>query len=347
MSVRDAFRAQAAVCVEMGSPFTARLCALVADRLAPGDPVSERILSWPGDAGGRGDALPLRLAGALHAVVLDGTDPKLAAHYPPYDGATDDDLWTAIASAFADHADHILARLDSPPQTNETMRSAALAPGFLTIAARTSLPLLMSELGASAGLNLAWDRFFYRFGTQTWGDPAAPVQIAPDWHGPAPPLPSLTVAGRAGCDRAPPDLNRTADRQRLLSFVWADQTARKQRMEAAIDTALAAGITVDRADAVDWLEARLAMLHPGQTHVIYHSIFWQYLAPPEQERARARIDAAGARATGDAPLAWLRMEGDGDTPGAAITLTHWPDGATRLLGRADFHGRWIRWTGWH
>jgi hypothetical protein len=40
------------------------------------------------------------------------------------------------------------------------------------------------------------------------------------------------------------------------------------------------------------------------------------------------------------------MEGDGDRESAAITLTIWPEGEDRLIGRADFHGRWVRWTGW-
>jgi hypothetical protein len=80
--------------------------------------------------------------------------------------------------------------------------------------------------------------------------------------------------------------------------------------------------------------------------VVYHSIFWQYLPPEPQARARALLEAAGAAATPDAPLAWLRMEGDGADPGAGISLTLWPGGETRLLGRADFHGAWIDWRGW-
>ena len=345
MSVRGAFRAQARVCAEMGSPFTARLCALVAERLAPGGAVADRVLGWPGDPSNRADALPLRLAGALHGLVVEGRDPGLAAAYPPH--AVDDAaLWQAVTAALATHAPFILARLDGPPQTNETQRSAALAPGFLTVAALTGLPLATSEIGASAGLNLLWDRFSYAFGAAVWGDPAAPVRIAPDWQGPPPPLPAATVAERAGCDRAPPDLGRDADRLRLLSFVWADQPERMARTAAAIELARAAGVRVEPADAADWLSARLATPRPGRAHVVYHSIVWQYLGAPVQDRIRASLDAAGARATADAPLAWLRMEGDGLEPSAAVTLTLWPGGETRLLGRAGFHGAWVRWTGW-
>jgi hypothetical protein len=345
VTVREAFAEQAATCEGMGSPFTARLCRLVADRLEPGAPFADRILNWPGDPRGRADALPLRLTGALHGLVLDGSDPGLAAVYPPND-AGDDALWSVVSAAFATHASTILTRLDGPPQTNEPMRSAALCPGFLTVAALTGLPLVTSELGASAGLNLIWDRFAYRFGAAGWGDTGSPVVIAPDWHGPVPPLPPARVVARAACDRAPQDLRRPEARQRLVSFVWADQTARLARTAAAIDLARAEGVMVEAADAPGWLEARLAQARPGAAHVVYHSIFWQYLPPAAQDRCRAALDAAGARATAKAPLAWLRLEGDGGTPGAALTLTLWPGGETRLLARADYHGAWIRWTGW-
>ena len=210
----------------------------------------------------------------------------------------------------------------------------------------TGLPLATSELGASAGLNLAWDRFAYRFGAARWGDPASALRLAPDWRGPPPPLPPARVAERAGCDLAPRDPARPEDRLRLLSYIWPDQTARMARISAAIDIAGAAGIRVETADAPAWLAARLARARPGLAHVVYHSAFWSYLPAAAQARIEESLAAAGARATPTAPLAWLRMEGDGADPGAALTLTLWPDGDTRQLGRADFHGAWVQWTGW-
>jgi hypothetical protein len=343
-AVRAAFRRQAEACDEMGSPFTARLCRAVADNLVADSPAAARILGWPGDPSNRADALPLRLAGALHALVLTGQDAGLAAAYPPGE-APDEALWPAVHAALAAHGGFIAARLDGPPQTNEPMRSAALAPGFLIVAAETGLPLAISEIGASAGLNLAWDRFAYRFGAAAWGDPASPVAIAPDWEGPPPPLPALRVAERAGCDRDPLDLADPEAETRLLSFVWADQLARVERVRAAIAVARECGVRVEAADAADWLARRLAAPRPGLAHVVCHSIMWQYLPAATQARIEALLAEAGARASDEAPLAWLRMEGDGGAPGAAITLTLWPGGRTRLLGRTDFHGRWVRWAG--
>jgi hypothetical protein len=39
------------------------------------------------------------------------------------------------------------------------------------------------------------------------------------------------------------------------------------------------------------------------------------------------------------------MEADGQRDGAALALQLWPPGKKHQIGRADFHGRWIRWTG--
>ena len=125
VTVRDAFRAQASICAGMGSPFTARLCRLVADRLAPGDPVSDRVLGWPGDPSRRADALPLRLAGALHGLVVEGRDAGLAAVYPPHHAAAGDDaLWAAVGRRLR-RARAVDARPPRRPAADQRDRSAA------------------------------------------------------------------------------------------------------------------------------------------------------------------------------------------------------------------------------
>ncbi|EEW26836.1 DUF2332 family protein [Rhodobacter ferrooxidans] len=69
-AVLDSFRAQAMACENHGSPFAARLLRLLTNHLAPGTPLSDHILGSPGDPTTRGDALALRLAAGLHALVL-------------------------------------------------------------------------------------------------------------------------------------------------------------------------------------------------------------------------------------------------------------------------------------
>ncbi|WP_426229764.1 DUF2332 domain-containing protein [Pararhizobium sp. DWP3-4] len=344
-SVRLAFVQQASSCRELGSPFTASLCALTAERLTGDHPVGAKILSWSGDPSPGGDSVPLRLAGALHALVLSGSDKQLASVYPPH-AAGADDLWSSIDNALRTHAAFIFDRLKSAPQTNEVRRSGALLPGFLTISSMFEKPLVLSEVGASAGLNLHWDRYEYRLDDRTWALQPSPVLIAPEWRGVHPPNVPLHITSRAGCNLNPLNPANEEDALRLLSYLWADQTDRIERTRFALAIAATNRQTVDRADAVDWLEKRLQEVHEDQVHVVYHTIAWQYLPAHSKAKGEALIAAAGERATESAPLARLQMEADDQKHSAALTLQVWPSGEKHLIGRADFHGRWVEWIGW-
>ncbi len=342
--IRQSFLRQAKACADLGSPFTARLCTLAAERLKGETNVGATVLGWPGNPDGTGDALALRLAGTLHALVRSGQDQALSAVYPPH-SIDDDTLWAAIEAAMRRDEAFMLERLKSAPQTNEVRRSAALLPGFLTIAALTGKPLVLSEVGASAGLNLQWDRYSYQLADVRWGEASA-VELTPRWEGPPPPQAPIKITERAGCDLNPLDPSSEDDRLRLFSYIWADQQDRLDRTAAALEMATESGLKVEKADAIDWLRKRLATPHPGVAHVIYHTIAWQYLPAALKAEGEALIADAGSRATEAAPLARLQLEADGKPDGAAILLTLWPTGETREIGRADFHGRWVKWVGW-
>lgn len=331
----------------MGSPFTAGLLVRLADALDPATRVGAAVLGWPGDP--KDAALALRLAGGLHALVLSGQDAALAAVYPGGGADGPDALDTAVSGALARHADFLIAFLDSPPQTNEVGRSAILLGGFLTVAAETGLPLALLEIGASGGLNLHWDAWRYRLAPDDgaageWGAAGAPLTLAPDWRGPLPPLPAATVIARAGCDQNPIDPGDADARLRLRAYVWADQAARLARLDAALAHAAASPVRVERADAGAWLERRLAERPAGAATVVFHSIFWQYVAAPTRARLRAAIEGAGTGATSRTPLAWLRMEPAPEAPRhAELRLTLWPDGGERRLAAVDYHGNWVAW----
>src|SRR5690606_31806960 len=95
--VRTAFLHQAIACETLGSSFTARLCRLAGERLGRAGAVGTRILGWPGDPSAVGDSVPLRFAGALHALVLAKRSDALAALYPPADAEVSDDaFWELV-----------------------------------------------------------------------------------------------------------------------------------------------------------------------------------------------------------------------------------------------------------
>lgn len=342
-AVIAAFHEQARACRALGSPLTGLVLEMAAARLEAAAAAftapawATPILAWRGHP--KADALPLRLAGALHRAMREG-DAELAAAYAA--GRIDG---TLLDAALNRHAGLLQLYLQSPPQTNDPQRSAVLLGGFLQIAqAFPGLPLQTCEIGASAGLNLSWDAYAYDFESWRHGNPAtAPLSLRSRWAGPRPPATLPQVIARAGCDVAPLAADDTTDRQRLLSYIWADQPERLARVTQALDHAARTGIQVTRAHAADFIAAHLQTRRPDAIFVLYHSIVWQYVAAEEQQRITALLQGAGAQATAAAPLAWLRLEPGKARDGADLTLTLWPGGRTELLGVGDFHGRWVRW----
>lgn len=338
MTIPEAFREQAGYCARLQGPFTQRLCEVLAAGLSRDRPVEQTILEWAGDPAPLAGNLPLRVAGALHALVRRGAVPQLAALYPPAALPEPAALWPAVRRALADFPDVIDAYLASPPQTNEVGRSAPLLAGLLVIAEQTGLPLDLWELGASAGLNLLADRYRYRFGELAWGNPRAALRLEPEWSGPPPPVRApLVVRARQGCDLQPVSLRDAAQRERLMSYVWPEQPARLARLEAAIGTAIETPCTIEAAPAGDWLERRLPLAPSvGVTRVVFHSIFWSYLDAGERARLERHLGAVGAAAQRDAPFAWLRLELGAKT--VELKLTLWPGGVERRLATCHPHG---------
>jgi hypothetical protein len=345
--VREAFKEQEGWCAKLGSPFTALLCSTLAERLDDSTPIGSRVLSWPGDPTVQGDALPLRVCGALHSLARSNLEPALTAVYPGVTSqGTPDDLWFAIRGALGRNPSHFETYLATAPQTNEVGRSAVLMCGFLEIARRVDLPMQLFEIGASAGLNLIADRYRYRFGDVEWGDPQAALLLEPQWQGPPPPVgAALRVADRLGCDIAPLDISIVTERARLVSYVWPDQIDRLSRLETAIATALRDPPRLECMEAAQWVEKTIRETpdQPGHVRVLFHSVVWRYFPLETQQRIEAHMERCGAGAESHTPLAWLRYELTDTVPGfgAALTLKLWPTGEESVLAHAQAHGRSI------
>lgn len=333
MSVRAAFFRQSEACAALGSPFMSRFMALCAERLEPGTPVADRVLGWQGDPSPSADSVPLRLAGALHALRLQ--DMALDVVYPPAQ-VGDDALWIAVLAAMERQETQILNWLDRPPQTNEVRRAAVVAAALSVVAKRYDDPVELFELGCSGGLNLRVDRFCIKGPNGDIGPSDALVQIAPEWRGKAPDWAALPIITRSGVDLAPIDPVTTEGRLKLLAYLWPDQPERIARTEAAIATARQLPAEISAGDAGEWIEKALATPASGRTRVVFHTVAWQYFPETTKKRALAAMQAHVG------PLVRFSMEADGGA-GARLTLTHYPSGEVQELGRADFHGRWIEW----
>jgi hypothetical protein len=323
------------------APCTGRVVRAQLALLDGATETGRRLATWPGKP--LEDALPLRLAGGFHHLVLSGADTRLL---PVYRGELTDQA--AIDALVFDltrrHDAALLPWLDGPPQTNEAGRSASIMAALLWLSPRLGPRFELNELGASAGVNTMMERYFYDLGGTIAGPATSPMRIVPEWRGPAPGPASVDITVIQGCDRAPINLADPTEALRLKSYVWAEVTERLARIDAAIALASQQPPNLVRMDAGDWVDQRLAARQDADTtRVFYHSIVWQYLP----QETRARIDAAITRAgEGGQRIAWIMLETNRRTFAHELTVRFWPGGAEAVqLGAAHAHGAWVEWRG--
>jgi len=131
---------------------------------------------------------------------------------------------------------------------------------------------------------------------------------------------------------------------RLAAYIWAEEPQRLVRVRKAIAMMRERPVQLERADAADWIETRLAEPQTESvTRVLMHSVVWQYLPETTADRVRAAMIAASERATLERPLAWVMMEPDRALGHQVIRVRSWPgDGAWQVVATSHAHGKWIK-----
>jgi hypothetical protein len=272
---------------------------------------------------------PLRLFGGVHYLELSGI-----VQHP----------WPKLRGVLEANRDW-LARFvaEHPVQTNEVQRCWGLLPGFLTVA--DGRPIDLVELGPSAGLNLFWDRYGYRYGEAAWGDRDSPLLLSGTSEG-GPPAglfaTEVTIRGRAGIDRRPVDVTTDHGARLLEAFVWADQTARLDRVRKAVEVVRADPPRLMEGDYVEILPGLLATRDLDVLTVVFHSVSTVYLREDERSLLDEIFAAEGERGS----LARVSYEFLRDEIGYesfALDVQTWP-GEARRLARLDGHANGMEWV---
>jgi hypothetical protein len=302
---------------------------------------------------------PLMMLAAVHDLVLAGQLPELAAVYRgdgPVDAAP-----PLFRAAVLDHRDYVLGVLhERYVQTNECGRASPLALGLAAAAASVGEPDALIDAGASAVLNLLYDRYRLEVGDHgVWGDPGSPVVCGCVVRGrPSRPVRFVDVRLRVGLDRAPVDIADPSGARWLLACTWPD-TGRLERTRAAIDIAASSPPDIRTGDLVTGIGPLLDELDGNRPVCVVTSWTLGYL---DAEQRKGFVEAlAGAGAA--RPIAWLSLEHPGTVRGidgaTAPTMTFTagpslvglttfgPDGieSQRALAHVHPHGSALEWIG--
>jgi hypothetical protein len=273
---------------------------------------------------------PLRLFAGVHYLELSGV-----VQHP----------WPKLRGVLEANRDW-LARFvaEHPVQTNEVQRCWGLLPGFLTVADQRPLDLV--ELGPSAGLNLFWDQYRYRYGERRWGRADAPLELTGEAEGGPPPdllRAQPSVRGRTGVDRRPVDVTTEHGARLLEAFVWADQTERLERVRRAVEIVRRDPPRLMGGDFVEVLPPLLAERDLDALTVVYDSASTIYLSDADRSRLEETMEHEGRRGA----LAWVSYEFTRDQgigyEGFTLEVRSWPGGRERLA-QLDGHANRLEWV---
>jgi hypothetical protein len=294
----------------------------------------------------KGERIPNLVFGAVHYLLLTGISHPLRRFYKSLGGcfAGREDPLPDFRSFCLDHVERIRELVTvRMVQTNDVGRCAGLMPLFVAASkGARGRPLFVVDLGASAGLNLFWDQYGYRYGD--WleaGDRNSPVQIECALRGPN--IPSLplcfpALAGRVGVDVNPLDVRVEDDALWLRALIWPEHEKRAQLLRSAIALARQQPLKVLPGDGVELLPDVIRAVPAGAVLCVM-----RIFTPISQQR-RGVLTAliADYAATRDVMMITARPHGGDDSE---LCLTSFVDGQRREQGLAYMqnHGDWIEW----
>ena len=259
---------------------------------------------------------PSLLFAAVNLLLAARPGAPLAAYYPVHGGRrpVDGQLVAAWAAFCAEHGEEIARMLRSrSTQTNEIRRCVALRLGLSHVGRRWPGPLALAEVGASAGLNLLFDRYRYRVGGhETPPGATSPVLISCELRGGDPAGQLLAAApeitSRLGIDRQPVQLADPDERAWLEAFIWPEDVDGLATLRGAVDVALSAGPAPVVAGDATADTARLLAGLPGREPVV---VFTASLLSYLNADARTAFVSQLAEAARRRPVAWVFAEGPG------------------------------------
>lgn len=337
--LHSAGQLQARLCRENGGPTYQAIIEEIMANLTDTSPVIRLLAADPREP--TSSALFLRLLGAVHRLALTHSDFPLRPYFLSTGGRINP---AGVIDEFSRTVDTYYEAIEvemvRDVQTNEVGRAAPLSAAINFVTADRDLDLHLLELGASAGLNLWFDRYRISSPGQAWGPADSPLKLE-GYFDSDPPLGNCRIVERRGCDLTPMRPSDPSDRTVLRSFVWPDDIDRMNRLDAAMSVAGDAVIECSRAS--DWVGDQLDDLPAGAT-IVFHSILFPYLTEEEKAEIRTHIEAGGRNADYSSQLVWVSLEPDPRFGAVNLIAERWPENERLLLATSTPHGSDVKWA---
>ena len=259
----------------------------------------------------------------------------LARYYPNFTPAPSslEGIDSLFKSFVLDHEEPLVMIGETRyTQTNECRRCVALLPGVW----ETGLDRFhLIDIGCSAGLNLALDRYGYRWGEFGFvGDSS--VLLESELRGRSPAIRDIEVLSRTGLDLNPIDPTDADDRLWLWSLVWPEQHSRRERLIAALEQIKACPIDFVEGDATVSLDKVLKRLPDDEPAIVMNSFAMNQFSA----EMRDELEATVARHRSDRDIHRISFEVY-NSPNEWASLQLDNGSGFEILGQAHIHGEWL------
>lgn len=217
-------------------------------------------------------------------------------------------------------------------QTNESRRCVALMPAIMTSPFNR---FHVVDIGTSAGLNLAFDKYRYEIGDVVWG-PESPVLLQAEAKGDQPRTRPVEVGSRIGIDLNVVNPTDPDDRRWLDALIWPEHGERRARLRTALAVAGEVETEFVGGSVLDVLDTVLSDLPGHEPVVVMNSFALIQLDAGQREEVASIVESARAHRPVyrvslefiDKADDWARLE-----VGSELEMVE--------LGTAHPHGEWI------
>jgi hypothetical protein len=222
-------------------------------------------------------------------------------------------------------------------------------PIFSNLLSLANKPATIIDIGASAGLNLNFDRYEYYYdGKKVYGDSRIKIHCTIKGSKMPTVSPFESPLHKIGIDQNPINLTNTDDLIWLQALIWPDQTERFLMLKEALHPTNLSEIQLIEGSTIADFKKIIGAVDPGEimiicaTHVLYQFHekflleFYDFLDAIGQKRDFYFLSAEATDA--------IRLKyGVNNT---AVVLTTYKNKLKQetLIAETNGHGNWIKWN---
>lgn len=284
---------------------------------------------------------------AVHYLLIQHPNNELAQWYEsivenPRPVETVDN---AFISFCLENSDSIVAILQSRlVQTNEVARCIPLRAALAKLAEDIRVPCDFMEIGASAGLLMAFEHYHYDADGPLTDDRISSPRLTTDWEGrrlSLDPLPEFRSI--CGIDLNPIDIGDSDERLWLQALIWPNARYRRAQLDSACSLVEEHKIRVAPMDVNDWIEHQLKEGPQLTPLVVFHAAVRAHMP---RDCWNSCLEGL-VRLSGLRPVYRISMESDTEDRSGLrarspflLEIQHIPE-PPRAIAALDGHVTWI------